>query len=396
MPRSKVDLKSVQLGEAATRFLESKRPSTKLAYEKCLKRFRVFYAGGLEGFIGEIERTVSLNEGLPITERTRPGEDTIRRFLEWHKEVDYSNNATRQSVAALQNALKYYGITISFDFISLPPSIPMRENEKHRWTLDEIKQLVDTAAYLRDKALIMVCFQSGLGVGDVVDLNYGDVSRGLKEEDLPLMLHLFRKKTGVEHKTFLGRDSVHYLREYLKTRPDIDNGDPLFTMLGSSRRITIGAVQKQLREYAKKLEFILDEDVENGYNPARPHSLRSAFRSRLTGKMDENLIEFFIGHDIGVEKKTYINMPDEELRELYANYEHCLAIDKTSKQEEVEKGPTPLPEEAVNRIRDLEATVNNLAHKNTELEGEITSIVASLTQRLDLMEERMRRYEEED
>jgi integrase len=389
LPRNKVDLKSVQLGEAATRYLESKRPSTKRAYEKCLKRFRVFYEGGLEGFIGEIERAVDLNENLPITERTRPGEATIRRFLEWHKEVDYSNNATRQSVSALQNALKYYGITMSFDFISLPPSIPLRENEKHRWTLDEIRQLVDTATYLRDKALIMVCFQSGLGVGDVVDLNYVDVSRGLKEEELPLMLHLYRKKTSVEHKTFLGRDSVQYLREYLKTRPNIKNGDPLFTMLGSRRRITIGAVQKQLREYARKLEFILDEDVENGYNPARPHSLRSAFRSRLTGKMDENLIEFFMGHDIGVEKKTYINMPDEELRELYANYEHFLAIDKTSKQEELEQGPIPLPEETVNRISDLEATVKTLTQelvKRDEALSVIEDTIQDILTRLDKLE----------
>jgi integrase/recombinase XerD len=226
-------------------------------------------------------------------------------------------------------------------------------------------------------------------VGDVVDLNYGDVSRGLKEEEMPLMLHLFRKKTSVEHKTFLGRDSVHYLREYLKTRPNIDNGDPLFTMLGSSRRITIGAVQKQLREYARKLEFILDEDVENGYNPARPHSLRSAFRSRLTGKMDETLIEFFMGHDIGVEKKTYINMPDEELRELYANYEHFLAVDKTSKQEEVEKGPIPLPEETVNRISDLEATVKTLTQELAKRDEALTGIeytIQDILTRLDKLE----------
>lgn len=367
MPKSKVDLRGVRVGDVAQRFLDSKKPSTKTSYEKCMKRFVYFYEGGLRVFIDRIEEEMRVNQDLPLADRVRPGEETIRGFIAWHEEVGYSNNSARQSVATLQNALKFYGISMSSAFIELPPPRPMKENAKHAWSLDEMKQFVHAAEYIRDKAFIVLSFQSGLGIGDIVEMNYGDVSRGLEEGKLPLLLRLYRKKTDVEHKTFLGCDAVSYLREYLRTRENLKGDDPLFTMLGSNRRVTDGAIQRMLRKYATKLDFIHKEDLDNGFNPARPHSLRSAFRSRLTGKMDGSLIEFFMGKLVE-DRKTYINMPEDELAELYANYEHLVSIEKTSKNLFEEQGPQPLPEKVLTRIRNLETTVDTLSRKNTKLE----------------------------
>lgn len=377
MPKSKVDLSGVRLGDVPRRFLDSKKPTTGVSYEKCLKRFKYFYEAGLKNFINEIEEQMKRNLDLPLAERVRPGEEVIRGFIAWHREVDYSSNSTRQSIACLQNFLKFYGITISTDFIELPPARPMRQNAKHKWTLEEMRQFVDVARYLRDKCFIVISFQSGLGVGDIVKLNYGDVKRGLEEGQLPLLLNLYRKKTGVEHKTFLGRDSVSYLREYLKTRGDLKGSDPLFTVLGSSRRVTESAIQNMLRKYAKKLDFILEEDLKNGFNPARPHSLRSAFRSRLTGKMDGTLIEFFMGKLVE-DRKTYINMPDDELAELYANYEHLLAIEKTS-QEELEE---PRPEAAT----ELRKEIDELRERFGAAIEELQRTVRNLSKQLEIVD----------
>lgn len=383
MPKGKVDLRGVNLDKTATRFLDTKKPSTRKAYGICLRRFYYFFSGGLAKFIGEIEDAIEQNEKRSLAERVRPGETTIRKFIGWHKEVDYSNNATRQSVAALQNALKYYGIILSFDFIELPPAIPKKVNDKHKWKLEEIRQFVNMAKYVRDKTIIIGQVQSGLGIGDIVALNYGDVRRELDEDTLPLMLHLYRQKTNVEHKTFFGADTVRYLKLCLESRKPLADDDPLFTKLGSNERVTEGAIQIALKRYAEKLPFLDPADITNGYNPARPHSLRAAFNSRLTGKMDRTLIEFFMGHSIGEEKRAYLEMPDEELRELYANYEHLLSIEKTSKQEQEEAGPLPLPEETIVRIEDLETTVKILINQNTGLEAEVAHYKAELTQRDD-------------
>jgi hypothetical protein len=45
------------------------------------------------------------------------------------------------------------------------------------------------------------------------------------------MIRLNRIKTGVEHRTFIGRDAITLLREYLKPRMPLRNENPLFTKL---------------------------------------------------------------------------------------------------------------------------------------------------------------------
>jgi integrase len=367
MPAPIVDTEDVSLEETEKRYLESKKPSTARIYRSSLRRFKVYYPEGIPGLIRQIEEDTEGNKEREVYDRIRPGEDVLRGFVKWQEEKGYSPNSMRLALAAIQNCLKYYGITVSYDFITLPQAIPLDRNKKHQWTIDQIKKFVESAEYLREKAFIMFAFQSGLGIGDILDLNYGDIRREYEEGVLPLAVEGYRKKTGVPLRTFIGRDTVKLLRLYLESRPGIQSGDPLFTLLGSSERANQATIQKQLRKYAEKLNFIYDEDLENGFNPARPHSLRSGFRSRLTGKMDGDLIEFFMAHDIGQHKSTYINMPLEDLREIYASYEHLLSIEKTSRDEKAE-GSHQVTEAA---FRSLERKVGSLERRNSELETEV-------------------------
>ena len=366
--RRKVNTKGVKLSNAALKFLDTKKPSTGSQYGSCLKRFVLYYENSLEHFVSEIERHNLENKSLPVISRTRYAEDVARKWIKWHEDLGYAPKSILQSLAALQNFMQYYGLNLSYRFIERPPSLPLKVNDKHRWSLDQVRKFVDSAQYIRDKAIMLCIFQSGLGIGDLVELNYGDVRLELTAGKLPLMLNVVRKKTQVEFKTFFGRDAVHYLNLYLKSRGSMEDDDPLFTKLGSDVRITDGAVQVAHRRYAEKLDFIDEQDLNNGWNPTRPHSLRAAFTSRLTGKVDRVLIEFWMGHDIGEEKRAYLNMPNEELRQIYANYEHLVSIDKTS-LDEVKNAEPVIPEEAMNRIKSLEDTVLSISQKNTELGG---------------------------
>jgi len=375
MPRGKVDLNKTPLDQAANKYLESKGAATRKAYDKCLKRFVVYYGKGLGDYVTEIEGQTRDNEGRPLVERSRPGEDVARGFVKWHEEKGYAPLAIRQSMACLQNALKYYGINMTWRFIELPNAQPLPQNAKHEWTLEEMKQFIDAQDTMRDKAMVALIFQSGLSISDAVALNYGDVRRDLEAGKMPLMIHLNRIKTGVEYRTFIGRDAITLLREYLKPRMPLRNEDPLFTKLGTSKRMTVGSLQIRLRRLAPRLPFVVDDEANgNGFTSTRAHSLRAAFRSRLTGKMDGDLIEFFMGHDIGSVKRAYINMPVEELRELYGNYEYLLKIEKTSKEETEEKTPQPLPPEAMAQISKLEASTLNLVGENTDFKQRVNEL----------------------
>ena len=357
MPPALVDLKSVTLDETALRYLGTKKESTRKAYDKCLKRFVLFSGKTFKEFLEHIEDQRRANLDCSISEKVRPGENLLRGFIEWHKEAGYSNYAILQAIGAIQNILKYYGIPISFNFIETPPARTQKKNNKHEWTLDQIRQFVESAEYLRDKAYIMFAFQSGLSIGDILDLDYSDIRREYEAGTAPLAIQGYREKTNVPIKTFIGWDALYYLRLYLQSRTNIKLGDPVFTLLGTDDRATPSSIQKKLRDYAKKLDFVDSEDMK-GYNPLRPHSLRSAFRSRLTGRMDGDLIEFFMAHSIGQSKTTYINMPIDDLREIYTNYEHLISIEKTCRKEIEEKAAKErIPQEAMDKIEILEKTV---------------------------------------
>jgi integrase len=375
MPKALVDLSGIILDETEERYLQSKTGNTEKSYRMNLKRFRLAYPGGIKALIQHIEKDRKQNESLPIHQRVRPGEDILRNIIEWHKEIGYSNKSIRLAVTTIQNTLKYYGITVSLAFIDLPPNQPMKDNKKHEWSLEQMRTFVESAEYLRDKAYIMFGFQSGLAISDILALNYRDIQHEFEQNVLPLSIQGYRKKTGTIIRTFIGRDAIHYLRLYLQSRPDIDPREPIFTMLGSNERATPASIQKQLRKYSKKLKFIYKEDLKKGYSPARSHSLRSAFRSRLTGKMDGNLIEYFMAHAIGQHITTYMNQPLEELRELYANYEYLLAIEKTSQDEfSDQSGKTRIPEEALIRINSLETTVQTLTNQMAEMQRDFKTV----------------------
>jgi len=207
-------------------------------------------------------------------------------------------------------------------------------------------------------------FQSGLAVNEICDLNYGDVQDELEAGILPLCLKLVRQKTSVEFKTFFGRDAVKYLKLYLATRGKLTKDSPLFAKeraRGGEDRISEAAIQQSFSEIAKGLDFL--KIVEDAYNPARPHSLRAAFNSRLIGKIDETLREFWMGHAIGGVAKAYLAMPTDEMRKLYMTAEEYLKIERSSREELDEK------EKAKGVVATvLEAEVKALEQKVTSLE----------------------------
>jgi integrase/recombinase XerD len=359
-------------------FFATKGSATKRVYKAALNYFLEFYQTKhgedktLSTFLDELDK----NMKLPRRQRRRLSEEELNGYISFLQEKKMSNNSIRAYVAGLQNFLKYYSFQVSTAFVKVPSNKVAKKNKKHAWKLVEIQEFVKVANSMRDKAVILCLFQSGLGIQELVNLNYEDVAKELEGNKLPLMLHLTRQKTGIDFKTFLGRDSIKYLKLYLQTRSGLRHDSPLFTLQGSNNeRLTTGAIEKKFRDFATEVSFIQEYEME-GYNPIRPHSLRSAFRSRLTGRTDPSLIEFLMGHSIGAEKRAYINLPDEELRELYANHEHLLSIEKTSKEELSEQREVKVPYEHEQRINRLETLLN-------EREKEIREIDA-----------RLRRYEE--
>ena len=368
MVKKYIDLSDVPISEEVEQYLKAKTKSTADSYRGCLKRFRKFYGKPIPEFLKEVEAQREKNKGLPPAERRRYFEETINDFISWMKELGYANNPIRGSLTALQNLFKYYDVPISYSFVKMPPPISRKSNGKHRWKIEEIKEFVDGAKSYRDKAIIMVMFQSGMAVGEICSLDYGDVSRGLASGELPLLMNIVRTKNANEFKTMLGADAVKYLRLYLGTRLNLKRDSPLFTKGGTEKRVTEGAIQNRLRELADNV-FGIDEGK---MNPYRPHSLRSAFRSRLTGKTDGDLIKYWMGDALGPKAGAYLNLPDEEHVALYMAIEHRLSIETTSKA--VNEGAGDSSREVNQLVKTYLREVAEVKAENEVLQGMVSRL----------------------
>jgi len=375
--KTKLDLKGIKLDREFEDFLKLKSRRTAETYKGAYRHFLFFYKSkhGEDVNIGHFLDRIFNNLKKPREEQQpRLIESELVEFVNYLKENKLSNNTIRVYIAAMQNFLKYYNITVSMSFIgNMPQPIVKKRNHKHEYSIDDIREFVNSAPTYRDKAIILCLFQSGLGINELIGLDYGDIQDELEKGIIPIHLRLRRKKTGVEFRTFFGRDAVKYLKLYLATRKNLTPESPLFTRWNSdTERATTGAIEMKFREIAKKLSFIKERDLK-GYNPCRPHSLRAAFASRLTGKIDRVLIEFWMGHQIGEEKRAYLNMPTEEMRELYRDAEKYLAIERTSRDEIIESRSkeAKIPPETLAEIEELKATIKGLTRQYNEMERKL-------------------------
>jgi integrase/recombinase XerD len=355
---------NIEFCDEVKEFLNMKKKSTAKVYKAGLKLFISFYKDryGQNKTFSEFLDILEENSQLPRNKRRKLAETELVEFIKHLEKLNYSRNSIRAYIAGVQNFLKYKDFTVSQRWLgNLPRSIPMKKNRKHKWKLSQIKEFVDKAQTYRDKAIILVLFQSGISISDLCEFTYGDVKKQIEEGGLPVLLNLARRKTGVSYKTFIGADAVQYLKQYLKTRRNITDNKPLFTKWNSNiTPLTPAAITKKFKEITPSLSFIQDN---GGINPARPHSLRSAFRSRLTGKMDGDLIEFFMGHEIGEVKRAYINLPDDEFRDLYTSFEKELSIERTSRDiiAEREGNNRVFDEKSSKRVSELEVTIKTLS-----------------------------------
>ncbi len=131
MVKKLLNLRDVELSSEVKTFLKAKTQITARAYSSSLKRFLVFYKKPIPEFMKEVEAQRAKNRELSPEERKREFEETINEYIEWSKEVGYSNNAIRVALASLQNLFKYYEVPISYAFINLPPPTPKKSNGKN-------------------------------------------------------------------------------------------------------------------------------------------------------------------------------------------------------------------------------------------------------------------------
>ena len=205
-------------------------------------------------------------------------------------------------------------------------------------TKDEVYAMASAAGNLRDSAIVLCLWSSGLRVSTLLALDYKDVKEELEADETIVTIPVYpdmRKrvpeacKGELPYTSFICPEAVNALKVYLKEREErfgpIEDDMPLFTTDWNlidrperiKRRSTRITVSKLVHRTARRAGIKQWEDIH-------PHSLRKAFKSLLIAStvdgshMDVAVQEYLFGHVLPGSQDPYFDKDKLDL--LKAEY----------------------------------------------------------------------------
>ena len=203
----------------------------------------------------------------------------------------------------------------------------------------EIYMMADSACSLRDRAIILTLYSSGLRNSTLRALLYRDVEYELEKGIDNIMIPVYPEmklvdpnacKNNIPYYTFICDEATQALRLYLHEREEkygkILPTEPLFAsdynqiprQERSSKAMSPRQLQQVVKQAARKAGILK-------WRYVTPHCLRKAFETVLHselidgGRLDPKIQEFFMGHILPGSQDAYFDQTDvEQLRAEYA------------------------------------------------------------------------------
>ncbi len=165
---------------------------------------------------------------------------------------------------------------------------------------------------LRNKAIILTIFGSGLRLSELLSLRKADIPP-LDDEEARLII---QGKGGKVRTTFLAPLSQEAIHEYLKHRQDDEN--PFLFISHSKNKpknnkfkpLTPRMVQMIIQNYAKRLGI---------FKTITPHTLRHSFATKVLQEGgDLRSVQVLLGHSNLSTTQIYTHINDWQIRELHS------------------------------------------------------------------------------
>lgn len=194
-----------------------------------------------------------------------------------------------------------------------PPKIPKRLPKA--LSIGDIELIIaangDDVAGIRNRALIEILYATGARVSEIVQLNFGDISRS----DGGTITIKVRGKGGKERLVPVGRFAQLALDQYLtRARPSMlksTQQEALFLNEKRGTRLTRQSAWQIVMSAAEKAG--IQRDIS-------PHALRHSFATHLLdGGADIRVVQELLGHSSVTTTQIYTLVTIDKLRESYAS-----------------------------------------------------------------------------
>jgi len=276
-----------------------------------------------------------------ITLEKRSVERLVQNFCDRFNSQKYSKRYANRILPTLLCFFKVNGFKNGRELNVEGYYVPTRYRKRPEYipTRNEVHDMADNAGSLRNRAIILTLYSTGLRVSTLAALSYGDVREELKGGYSIIRIPVYAEmkdripeacKGNVEYYTFASEDATKAIRLYLADRVRrygrIEDEDPLFA--SDCRRM-----KKELRKRQfmtrREIEYIVKDSARRagirGWQHVTPHCLRKAFESVLRselmdgGRLDPKDQVYLMGHILpGSQDPYYDKSKVESLRLEYS------------------------------------------------------------------------------
>jgi integrase len=191
------------------------------------------------------------------------------------------------------------------------------------------------------RALVLTLRDSGLRLGDVISLDYGDLRDGLESKDDFFYISTLTDKTHTQAQTVLGYDSLNALREWIRIRRArghvFNEKTPIFIQerltYSETRNTTndIVAYERKISEMRTILTNASNKIVRffkrAGFKGVSAHGLRKLHSSYLSvgeDRLSEPMIARLEGRIISDSREAYKLYTPGQIIEAYSKGYHLL------------------------------------------------------------------------
>lgn len=281
-----------------------------------------FYLSGFESFL----KTLLKKDTIEISDFNS---ENIRKYrLYLNRKIikskigkNYQTSTQKTFLVAIRAFLKFLITVLNLEVIS-PDEIILGKQEGRIPKFlqdDDLKSIfsvqnMNKRSGIRDKAILLLLYSTGLRVSELVNLNVSDVN--LKTGEFAVIGKGRRVRT-----VYLSETAKNALSKYLGVRKDTFkplflrySGKPLDSedTEGENLRLNVRSVQRMVKKYVGYAGISID---------ATPHTLRHSFATSLLSQgADLRSVQELLGHSNLSTTQIYTHVTNKKLKEVHKEF----------------------------------------------------------------------------
>ena len=295
---------AVQAWIDSVAYSHSKNENTEYIYK--------YHFGEFCGFIGlSPEQILEEYESMTDRQFRRKYAQYIRAFISKQDRNGYAINSIGGAISAIKSFFKYNDLPLGY--------VPLAKRKVTFHNRDINKEEIVSVLKIsrpRDKAFFCMMAQSGLRPDTLRNLKRKHVEPEFSKGIIPCCIEVPEEIAKGEfgaYFSFMGEESVNYLKAYLDTRATIDPEDYLFTSHGTDKRLNTKSISGIFLRAIQKLKEkgLMDFEQKQQGKPrsVRLYNLRKFFR-KYGGQAGVEYVNFWMGHKTNY-KAPHIPASDE-------------------------------------------------------------------------------------